>query len=86
MRLSSVGNQYVDREAPWAAIKADRAGAATILYVALRLVDSLKVIFTPFLPFSSQKLHHLLGYDGWARRAARVPRDRGRQTARSTRS
>ncbi|HEX6664609.1 MAG TPA: methionine--tRNA ligase [Gaiellaceae bacterium] len=65
MRLSSVGNQYVDREAPWAAIKADRPRAATILYVALRLVDSLKVIFTPFLPFSSQKLHHLLGYDGW---------------------
>jgi methionyl-tRNA synthetase len=65
MRLSSVGNQYVDREAPWAAIKTDRARAATILYVALRLVDSLKVIFTPFLPFSSQKLHHLLGYDGW---------------------
>jgi methionyl-tRNA synthetase len=65
MRLSSVGNQYVDREAPWAAIKTDRARAATILYVALRLVDSLKVLFTPFLPFSSQKLHHLLGYDGW---------------------
>ncbi len=65
MRLSSLGNQYVDREAPWAAIKTDRPRAATILYVALRLVDSLKVIFTPFLPFSSQKLHHLLGYDGW---------------------
>jgi methionyl-tRNA synthetase len=22
-------------------------------------------MFTPFLPFSSQKLHELLGYDGW---------------------
>jgi methionyl-tRNA synthetase len=65
MRLSSVGNQYVDHEAPWAAIKDDRERAATILYVALRIVDSLKVIFTPFLPFSSQKLHELLGYDGW---------------------
>jgi methionyl-tRNA synthetase len=65
MRLSSIGNQYVDREAPWAAIKADRDRAATILYVALRIVDSLKVIFTPFLPFSSQKLHEFLGYGGW---------------------
>jgi methionyl-tRNA synthetase len=65
MRLSSVGNQYVDHEAPWAVIKDDRERAATILYVALRIVDSLKVIFTPFLPFSSQKLHELLGYDGW---------------------
>jgi methionyl-tRNA synthetase len=65
MRLSSVGNQYVDHQAPWAVIKDDRERAATILYVAVRIVDSLKVIFTPFLPFSSQKLHELLGYDGW---------------------
>jgi methionyl-tRNA synthetase len=65
MRLSSIGNQYVDHEAPWAAIKVDRERAGTILYVALRIVDSLKVIFTPFLPFSSQKLHELLGYEGW---------------------
>ncbi len=65
MRLSSIGNQYVDHQAPWAAIKENRERAATILYVALRIVDSLKVIFTPFLPFSSQKLHELLGYEGW---------------------
>ena len=65
MRLSSIGNQYVDHEAPWTVIKTDHIRAATILYVALRLVDSLKTIFTPFLPFSSQRLHELLGYDGW---------------------
>jgi methionyl-tRNA synthetase len=65
MRLSSIGNQYVDHQAPWSVIKQDRDRAATILYVALRIVDSLKIIFTPFLPFSSQKLHELLGYEGW---------------------
>jgi methionyl-tRNA synthetase len=65
MRLSSIGNQYVDYQAPWAVIKEDRERAATILFVALRIVDSLKVIFTPFLPFSSQKLHELLGYEGF---------------------
>jgi methionyl-tRNA synthetase len=65
MRLSSIGNQYVDHEAPWTAIKEDRERAGTILHVALRIVDSLKVIFTPFLPFSSQKLHELLGCEGW---------------------
>ncbi len=65
MRLSSIGNQYVDHQAPWAVIKEDRDRAATILHVALRIVDSLKIVFTPFLPFSSQKLHQLLGYDGW---------------------
>src|SRR3954468_1141695 len=65
MRLSSIGNQYVDHQAPWAVIKEDRDRAATILFVALRIVDSLKLLFKPFLPFSSQTLHELLGYEGW---------------------
>jgi methionyl-tRNA synthetase len=27
-------------------------------------VDSLKVLLAPFLPFSAQRLHEMLGYDG----------------------
>jgi methionyl-tRNA synthetase len=46
-------------------IKADRERAATVLYVALRCVDNLKTMFTPFLPFTSQRLHEMLGYDGY---------------------
>ena len=42
-----------------------RRRAATVLYVALRAVDSLKTLLTPFLPFTSQVVHELLGYDGW---------------------
>jgi methionyl-tRNA synthetase len=65
MRLSTVANQYVADQAPWALIKEDRERAATVLYVALRSVDNLKTLFAPFLPFSSQRVHELLGYDGW---------------------
>ena len=65
MRLARSVNQYVSDQAPWAAIERDRQRAATVLYVALRCVDNLKVLLTPFLPFSSQMLHELLGYDGW---------------------
>ena len=43
-------NQYVSDQAPWALVKTDRDRAATVLNVALRAVDSLKTIFTPFLP------------------------------------
>ncbi len=57
-------NQYVADQAPWSLVKTDRDRAATVLYVALRVVDSLKTLFTPFLPFSSQVLHELLGYEG----------------------
>ncbi len=64
MHLASRVNQYVSDEAPWAVIKVDRDRAGTILHVALRCIDDLKVLFTPFLPFSSQRLHELLGHDG----------------------
>jgi methionyl-tRNA synthetase len=64
MRLASLANQYVTEQAPWAAIERDRERAGTILYVVLRAIDNLKLLFTPFLPFSSQALHELLGHDG----------------------
>src|SRR3989442_12165975 len=50
-------------EQPWHTIKTDRTRAGTVLYVALRCVDNLKTMLTPFLPFSAQRLHAMLGYD-----------------------
>jgi len=64
MRISSLANQYVADQAPWALVKTDPERAATVLYVALRCVDSLKTLFAPFLPFTSQTVHELLGYAG----------------------
>jgi methionyl-tRNA synthetase len=63
MRASTAANQYISEQAPWALIAGDRDRAATVLNVSLRCVDSLKMLFTPFLPFSSQRVHELLGYD-----------------------
>jgi methionyl-tRNA synthetase len=65
MRLASTVNTYVSDQAPWALVKTDRERAATVLFVALRAVDSLKTIFTPFLPHTSQVVHELLGYEGY---------------------
>ncbi|HLY93547.1 MAG TPA: class I tRNA ligase family protein, partial [Gaiellaceae bacterium] len=65
MRLSSLANQYVAEQAPWALVKTDRDRAATVLYVALRAVDSLKTLLAPFLPFTSQAVHELLGHEGF---------------------
>jgi methionyl-tRNA synthetase len=65
LRLADLANKYVSDQEPWKLVKSDRERAATVLYTALRAIDNLKVLFTPFLPFSSQKLHELLGYTGW---------------------
>ena len=65
MALASRVNGYVSDAAPWALVKEDRERAGTVLYVALRAVDSLKTLFAPFLPFSSQAVHELLGHEGW---------------------
>ena len=64
MRLATLVNRYTNEQEPWTLIESDRERAGTVLYVALRAVDSLKTIFTPFLPFSSQAVHELLGYEG----------------------
>lgn len=63
MRLAGEVNKYLDQQAPWFEIKEDATAAATSIYTALRAIDSLKILVSPFLPFSSEKLHYILGYD-----------------------
>ena len=63
MAAAREANRYLDAAAPWKALKADRERAATIVYVTLRVVDSLNMLFAPFVPFGSEKLHATLGYE-----------------------
>ncbi len=63
MRLASEVNKYLDTSAPWFEIKTDKSAAAKSVYTALKAIDSLKILLSPFLPFTCQKLHEYLGYD-----------------------
>jgi len=63
MRLATAVNQYLDQTAPWSSIKTDRDAASKTIYTALRAIDSLKVMFAPFLPFTSERLHSFFGYE-----------------------
>lgn len=65
MKLAAQVNVYLSEQEPWKVIKSDRERAGTVLYVALRCVDNLKMLLTPFLPFTSQRLHEYLGYEGY---------------------
>jgi methionyl-tRNA synthetase len=62
--LATEANRYLDAQGPWFQIKQDRASAGQSIYTALRAIDSLKTLFAPFLPHTSQKLHEFLGHDG----------------------
>lgn len=62
MRLASEVNKYLDDNAPWFEIKSDKNQAAKTINTALQAIDSLKVLFAPFLPFSSERLNIFLGH------------------------
>jgi len=64
MSLAQETNRYLEEKSPWKMIKQDRQGAATALYTALCVISYLKTMLHPFLPFSSQKLHKMLGFKG----------------------
>ena len=62
--LAQEANRYLDSMSPWKTIKADRQDAATSLWVCIAVINCLKMALFPFLPFSSQRLHEFLGFDG----------------------
>jgi methionyl-tRNA synthetase len=64
MALVREVNVYLDEREPWKTFKDNPADAARSIYTALRAIDNLKTILAPFLPFSSQQVHEMLGYEG----------------------
>lgn len=63
MKLATAVNQYLDVNAPWSAVKTDKDAAGKTIYSALKAIDSLKVMFAPFIPFTSERLHGFFGYE-----------------------
>ena len=63
MRVVGEANKYLSDQAPWK-LKEDPPRRATVLHVALQLIDDAKTLLTPFLPHSSQKVYAMLGGEG----------------------
>jgi methionyl-tRNA synthetase len=61
MRVATEVNKYLDTTAPWKLVKTDKEAAGRAVYTALCAIDNLKLIFAPFLPFTSEKLHTFFG-------------------------
>jgi methionyl-tRNA synthetase len=63
LRLTRELNKYLDEKAPWTAFKKDPQAAGTTVYVAMRAIDSLKILFAPVLPFSCERIHQMFSYE-----------------------
>jgi len=63
LALARAGNRYFDENAPWKQVKVDHEATGKTIGSLLNLINALKVLFAPFLPFTSAKLHGLLGYE-----------------------
>ena len=57
-------NGYLSEHEPWKQIKVDPQAAARSVYTVLKVIDNVKILLAPFLPFSSQQVHEYLGYEG----------------------
>jgi len=69
MSLAQQANRYLDEQAPWKTIKKSPEISAKSAYTVLSVLSVLKTVFYPFLPFSSEKLHTFLGFEGSVREA-----------------
>ncbi|MGV8050332.1 MAG: methionine--tRNA ligase [Anaerolineaceae bacterium] len=61
MSLATEVNKYLDVHAPWFEIKTDKNEAAKSVFTAIQAIDWLKIMFAPFIPFTSENLHKTLG-------------------------
>ncbi len=86
LRLAQAANRYLDDRAPWKAVKTDMAHAAETLATALQVINALKTLLHPILPFSTAQLHEDLAFEtpfgaaGWAYEA--IPAGRELNTPR----
>ncbi len=64
MGLAQAANRYLEQAAPWRSVREDKAKAGAALWTGLAVIDCLKTLLYPFIPFSSERLHTMLGFEG----------------------
>jgi methionyl-tRNA synthetase len=67
MGVVASANKYLSDMEPWKLKNSDPDRMASVLHVALQVVDDAKTLLTPFLPSSSSTVHAMLRGEGrWA--------------------
>ena len=60
MNLARDGNKYFNDSEPWKTIKSDKEKCGTTLNICLQTIYTLAELFSPVLPFSTEKLFKML--------------------------
>lgn len=60
MNLARAGNKYFNDSEPWITIKNNRVKCGTTLNICLQTIYTLAGLFSPVLPFSSEKIFRIL--------------------------
>ncbi len=63
MNISRYANKYFNDSQPWVEIKSDKQHCETVINICLQLVHSFAILFNPVIPFSSEKMLHMLNVD-----------------------
>lgn len=60
MNLARVGNKYFNDTEPWKTVKSDKERCAVTMNICLQAIYTLTELFSPTLPFTSEKLFKML--------------------------
>lgn len=68
MASAQAVNTYLSTNEPWKVVKVDAERGRTMLHVALSAINGCRVMFAPFLPFTSAQISEILGpIEEWKR-------------------
>ncbi|MFC6615186.1 methionine--tRNA ligase [Halopenitus salinus] len=63
-RLAGFGNEYIQRNEPWALVDDEPEAAAQVIYDCVQIAKAIAVLFEPIAPEKCERLWSQLGEDG----------------------
>jgi methionyl-tRNA synthetase len=61
MNLARFANKYFNDSEPWKTVKSDKNQCATTLNICIQTIFTLAEVFSPLIPFTSEKIFKMLG-------------------------
>ncbi len=63
MSLARAGNKYFNDSEPWVSVKENKERTATTVNICLQTISTLAEVFSPVIPFSTEKIFKMLNIE-----------------------